>query len=108
MVGYPPGGSSDATARLQGAALSIKLGQPVIIDNERLTRGGQSLGDIAEADQMSTKYVGRVLQLALLAPDIVHALEQGEYPVELSATKLRRMVPLPMDWDEQRQLLGMA
>jgi len=34
VVGYPPGGSSDATARLQGAALSIKLGQPVIIDNK--------------------------------------------------------------------------
>ncbi|WP_342133552.1 recombinase family protein [Hydrogenophaga sp. OTU3427] len=75
---------------------------------ERLTRGGQSLGDIADAEQISTKYVGRILQLALLAPDIVQALEQGEYPVELSATKLSRMVPLPMDWDEQRQLLGMA
>jgi tripartite-type tricarboxylate transporter receptor subunit TctC len=34
VVGYPPGGSSDATARLLGAALSIKLGQPVIIDNK--------------------------------------------------------------------------
>ena len=30
------------------------------------------------------------------------------YPMELTATKLSRMVPLPMDWDEQRQLLGMA
>lgn len=34
VVGYPPGGSSDATARLLGAALSTKLGQPVIVDNK--------------------------------------------------------------------------
>ncbi|MDM0029230.1 tripartite tricarboxylate transporter substrate binding protein [Variovorax saccharolyticus] len=34
VVGFPPGGSSDATARLLGAALSTKLGQPVIVDNK--------------------------------------------------------------------------
>ena len=51
--------------------------------------------------------MGIIVQLALLAPDIVQALEQGEYPVELNATRLTRMVPLPMDWDEQRALLGM-
>ena len=34
VVGFPPGGSSDATARLIGAALSTKLGQPVVVDNK--------------------------------------------------------------------------
>lgn len=34
VVGFPPGGSSDATARLLGTALSVKLGQPVIVDNK--------------------------------------------------------------------------
>lgn len=33
VVGFPPGGSSDAAARVLGAALSAKLGQPVIVDN---------------------------------------------------------------------------
>ena len=33
VVGYPPGGSSDAAARQLGTALSAKLGQPVIVDN---------------------------------------------------------------------------
>lgn len=75
---------------------------------EKLTLRGLSLAQISQAAQISVKYVGRILQLALLAPDIVQALEQGDYPMELTATKLSRMVPLPMDWEEQRQLLGMT
>lgn len=34
IVGFPPGGSSDATARMLGTALSAKLGQPVVVDNK--------------------------------------------------------------------------
>lgn len=33
IVGYPPGGSTDLTARLVGAELAKKLGQTVIVDN---------------------------------------------------------------------------
>jgi tripartite-type tricarboxylate transporter receptor subunit TctC len=34
MVGFPPGGGADAMARLVGAKLGERLGQPVIIDNK--------------------------------------------------------------------------
>src|SRR5262245_61480302 len=33
VVGFPPGGSADITARLIGQWLSERLGQPFIIDN---------------------------------------------------------------------------
>jgi tripartite-type tricarboxylate transporter receptor subunit TctC len=34
VVGFPPGGSSDATARLLATAMSEKLGQPVVVENK--------------------------------------------------------------------------
>ena len=33
IVGFPPGGSADPTARIIGAALSDQLGQPLIVEN---------------------------------------------------------------------------
>jgi tripartite-type tricarboxylate transporter receptor subunit TctC len=33
ILGYPPGGASDATARILGAPLAARLGQQVVIDN---------------------------------------------------------------------------
>ena len=46
-------------------------------------------------------YVGRMLRLTSLAPDIVEAILRGDEPDGISLNKLRRN--LPVRWDEQRQ-----
>lgn len=66
------------------------------------------VGEIASAHQVGSSYVTRVIYLAFLAPNIIERIASGRAPVELSAERLTRMVPLPADWAAQRELLGMA
>ena len=75
---------------------------------DRMTQQGQGIGEIASAENVSPGYVTRMLHLALLAPDIVQAIAQGRHPMALNATRLMKCMPLPMDWEQQRALLGMA
>lgn len=49
-------------------------------------------------------YVGRILRLTLLAPDIIQAILDGWEPSGLSLEKLTK--PFPDDWSEQRRHLG--
>jgi len=70
--------------------------------------GGEvgSIQEIARRDGIDASDVGRNIQLAFLAPDIVEAILAGRQPVELTARNLRRIGALPLEWDRQRRLLG--
>jgi DNA invertase Pin-like site-specific DNA recombinase len=70
--------------------------------------GGEvgSIQEIARRDGIDASDVGRNIQLAFLAPDIVEAILAGCQPVELTARRLRRIGALPLEWDRQRRLLG--
>ncbi|MET4804982.1 recombinase family protein [Limibacillus sp. MBR-115] len=70
-----------------------------LIAGERL-----SLEAIAEAVGLSRRYVGRILHLACLAPDIVEAILSGQQRPELLQEDLLKR--LPIAWDAQRRLLG--
>ena len=49
-------------------------------------------------------YVGRMLRLTSLAPDIIEAILRGDEPDGLSLEKLRKN--LPVRWDGQRKKYG--
>ncbi|MBX3609185.1 MAG: recombinase family protein [Hydrogenophaga sp.] len=72
----------------------------------QFTREGLAIEEIAERERFSVRYVNRVINIALLAPDIVQGIERGEHPEDISATKLLTSVPFPEDWAAQRQALG--
>ena len=55
-----------------------------------------TIAEIAAAEKINESYVGRVLRLTLLAPDIVEAILGGRQPADL---QLRRV---PVLWAEQR------
>lgn len=48
----------------------------------------------------------RLARLKFLAPDIVTSIVEGCQPPELTARTLMRTQPLPLCWDQQRELFG--
>jgi hypothetical protein len=63
-----------------------------------------SISEMAAAEKLDRGYLGRLLQLNLLAPDIVEAILDGRQP---AATTLPRLItPCPIDWNEQRRWMG--
>jgi DNA invertase Pin-like site-specific DNA recombinase len=76
---------------------------------DRLASGQvESFAEIARAEGVTGRYVAHVIPLAFLAPDIVASILAGTQPVDLTAQKLIKQIDLPLDWAEQRELLGFA
>lgn len=59
--------------------------------------------DLAKELGFDRTYVGRMLRLTSLAPDIIEAVMRGDEPEGFSLEKLRKN--LPVMWDEQRSIL---
>jgi hypothetical protein len=67
------------------------------------SRNYATIREIANAEKINESYVGRVLRLTLLAPDIVDATLNGRQPPELQLETLMRR--FPVGWREQRDAL---
>ena len=59
-----------------------------------------TIREIAAAEKISESYVGRVLRLTLLAPDMVEAILGGRQLADLQLEDLLRR--FPVGWQEQR------
>jgi hypothetical protein len=59
-----------------------------------------SISEMAAAEKLDRGYLGRVLQLTLLAPDIVEAILDGRQPGGLTLSSL--LEPFPFEWVPQR------
>jgi site-specific DNA recombinase len=70
--------------------------------------GSTSLDEIAREEKLNPSYASRLVRLIFLAPDITAAILAGTQPAELSATKLMADTRLPIDWRQQRAVLGFA
>jgi hypothetical protein len=60
-----------------------------------------TIAEIAAAEKINESYVGRVLRLTLLAPDIVEAILSGRQPAGLQLDHL--LSRFPIEWQSQRQ-----
>jgi site-specific DNA recombinase len=71
-----------------------------------INRQATNQRELAKQAGVDHTYVGRILRLAFLAPDIVEAILAGHQPPELTLLQLRDK--LPLSWEEQRTILGLA
>ena len=67
---------------------------------------GAPMEKLANEQGVTPSYFGRIVRLAYLAPDIVEAIIDGKQPVNLTASKLAKLRDLPIEWPEQRSILG--
>jgi hypothetical protein len=63
----------------------------------------RDLEDIARANKVDRSYVGRMLQLTSLAPDIVESILAGQAFADISLQHCRKGIPV--FWEEQRRTL---
>lgn len=77
--------------------------------HEDLTSGrAGSINELARQQNEDRNEISRFLSLAWLAPDIIETILLGKQPVDLTVERLRRRLPLPQLWHDQRQMLGFA
>jgi hypothetical protein len=59
-----------------------------------------SISEMAPAERIDRGYLGTLLRMTLLAPDIVEAVLDGRQPADLALPAL--LEPFPADWERQR------
>ncbi|WP_084652177.1 Bug family tripartite tricarboxylate transporter substrate binding protein [Ottowia thiooxydans] len=86
VVGFPPGGGVDVAARLVGAELGKRLGQPVVVDN--ISGAGGNIGTDRVAKAPADGYT-------LLFGSIALAINPSLYP-KLSFDPLKDLAPVSL------------
>jgi hypothetical protein len=62
-----------------------------------------SISEMAAAERIERRYLGTLLRLTLLAPEIVDSILSGRSEADVTLPRL--MVPIPTTWAEQREAL---
>tara|TARA_R110001606_G_scaffold146761_2_gene286712 strand:+ start:3844 stop:4158 length:315 start_codon:yes stop_codon:yes gene_type:complete len=60
---------------------------------------------LANFDQ---RYLGQLVRISWLAPDIIAAIMDGTQPVDLTGRKLTCANAIPLGWPSQRKMFGFA
>jgi len=63
-----------------------------------------SITEMAAAEKLERGYLGSLLRLTLLAPDLVEAILDGRQPEGMTLSAM--MEPFPVEWEAQRRGLA--
>src|SRR3712207_9225967 len=93
----PSGVASSAPTRTRADPTLVKALARAFRYQRLLDEGRYaSISEMAAAEKLDRGYLGRVLQLTLLAPDIVETMLDGRQPADLGLPKL--LDAGPADW----------
>jgi hypothetical protein len=94
-------GGEAADARRSNARKGAGAGVPV---SALLDEGSYaSISEMAAGERIERGYLGSLLRLTLLPPDVVEAILDGRQPAKLGLPRVLERVPA--EWSEQRQAL---
>jgi len=71
-----------------------------------LSSGDTSLAAVARQEGLTEPYMTRVVRLSFLSPDIIRAILNARHPPDLTAATFTRLSRVPLDWDQQKNVLG--
>ena len=74
---------------------------------DKMKKENLFIEDLAKSEGLSREYVGKVLHMTYLAPDIVTAIVDGVYPQTLSLRKILES-EIPLLWSQQRLKYGFS
>ena len=99
-------GDHDRSAAIVDLSLMKAVARAHRWFDEISTGKAKSLAAIAAREGLAVRYVGRLIRLAFLAPEIVEAIVEGRQPPTLTAEALTRRIELPLSWRSQRAALN--
>ena len=112
-IRHRPGRKTVVTPMTDGVAPVTTRADPTLVKAlarafryQRMLKEGRyaTISEMAEAERIKRGYLGGLLRLTLLAPDIVSALLDGRQPGGLSFAVLAAGVPV--GWETQRGTFG--
>lgn len=72
---------------------------------KQMDKQNLNISQLARKENISDRYVSRILRLNYLAPDIVIAILEGKQPQDLRLQDLMKKV-IPYLWQEQMEMFG--
>jgi hypothetical protein len=95
----------ERTATGPDPVLIALLSKAWTVRQDMLSGKVRSQADLAANHGVGSTYLGRLLRIGFLAPDIIETILGGRQPPDLTANRLAMIPDIPVDWDEQRKLI---
>jgi hypothetical protein len=114
-IRHRPGRETVVTPMIDGVAPVRTRADPALVKAlarafryQRMLDEGRyaSITELAAVEKLDRGYLGSLLKLTLLAPDIVESVLDGRHPERIGLPVL--LDPLPAAWDAQRAAINAA